>query len=598
MLEEAEGPSPSQRVARLFQRCAQLAFNEQDRRDELRRFMKRLHLTWPASRTRSKQKVLELLVALSLDWGMPVLFQLTLEAHLRRPAFLAVHFDSTPYMLEWVAVRSLLQEQGALLTYFDRVSILLSGSPADSEVIQMMLAVDNRVLSAVTSSTLDLRPDSEAQYVVFSQLDGLTGPELSTSEWLEALNLHLPDALGPSDEMFVKNRQLLQLVGQLMGEASHDAAPLLTYITWHVVRTLAPMTSHPVVRQQFGGSRVATTVYMLGRCYVDADAALPFAFAHVFARRWLQAESVRDVAAMEEHIRHEANASMAALPWMDSGTKGVALKKLSTLRTIVGRPAQLASDQALELLYPYLAALGSGGSYLDLMNSVRSMQLRYAKRLLRTNGSAGSDLSVPLTAVNAFYLPVYHVMVVPAAILHPPFYVAGYPQSYNLGSLGHVLGHEMTHAFDPDMGLYDRDGRRRDWWTSASRASFQSRLDCLRQMYNSLPWAEGLQYGDYALTENFADSGGLLKAYRAFRTLEGGTRHSPPAALAGFTDQQVFFLSSCFKWCSTEEKQGPGWYSPPIMRCNVPLMNMPEFAEAFDCSAGKIMNPVARCNFM
>ncbi|XP_065286520.1 endothelin-converting enzyme 2-like isoform X3 [Dermacentor albipictus] len=524
--------------------------------------------------------------------------KLTVDAHFRRPGYRALHLGSSPYVTEWVVVRDRLQAQGTLLAYFDKASDLLSGAPADRGTVQNILAVDNRVLSAMVSSTFEIRTDTDMRYILLSQLDDVTGPELNTSEWLEAVNAHLPDPLAPSSEMFVMNWQLLVLVGQLMGQASLDVVPLLAYITWHVVRALAPMTSHQLVRAQFGGSRMASTIYMLGRCYADADAALPYAFAHVFARRWLPRDAVSDVAAMEEGIRREANATMNSLSWMDETTKAVAFEKLSTLRAIVGRPKNLASDQALQLMYPYLNAMGSAGSYLTLMNSVRTAQLRHAKRFLSANGSTEGDVSVPLTVVNAFYLPVYHVMVIPAAILHPPFYVAGYPKSYNLGSLGHVLGHEMTHAFDPDTGLYDRNGQRRDWWTARSRVQFQNRRDCLRQMYNTMSWAEGIAHGDYALTENFADSGGLLKAYRAYRAVRAGSRPAAPASLAGFTDEQLFFLSSCFKWCSREDKQGAGSYSPPRLRCNVPLMNMREFGEAFDCASGTTMSPSTRCDFM
>ncbi|XP_075539663.1 endothelin-converting enzyme 1-like [Dermacentor variabilis] len=598
VLEESDGPSPAHRVARLFQRCAQGAFNEQDRLDELRQFMARFDLAWPVSKPRTKEKVLDLLVAFSLDWGLPVLFQLTVDAHFRRPGYRALHLGSSPYVTEWLIVRDRLQAQGTLLAYFDKASDLLSGAPADRGTVQNILAVDNRVLSAMVSSTFEIRTDTEMRYILLSQLDEVTGPELNTSEWLEAVNAHLPDPLARSSEMFVVNWQLLVLLGQLMGQASQDVVPLLAYITWHVIGALAPMTSHQLVRAQFGGSRMASTIYMLGRCYSDADAVLPYAFAHVFSRRWLPHDAVSDVAAMEDSIRREANATMNSLSWMDETTKAVAFEKLSTLRAIVGRPKNLASDRALQLMYPYLNAMGSAGSYLTLMNSVRTAQLRYAKRFLSANGSTEGDVSVPLTVVNAFYLPVYHVMVIPAAILHPPFYVAGYPKSYNLGSLGHVLGHEMTHAFDPDTGLYDRNGQRRDWWTAGSRVQFENRLDCLRQMYNTMSWAEGIAHGDYALTENFADSGGLLKAYRAYRAVRAGSQPAAPASLAGFTDEQLFFLSSCFKWCSREDKQGAGSYSPPRQRCNVPLMNMREFAEAFDCASGTTMSPSTRCDFM
>ncbi|KAL3252130.1 hypothetical protein MRX96_054940 [Rhipicephalus microplus] len=599
VLEESRGPSPAHKIAHIFQRCAQVAFNEQDHIDELRQFMAHFNLSWPTSKPWAKEKVLDLLVGFSLDWGMPILFQLTVDANFRRPGFRALHLGSSPHVTEWIAVRDALQEQGTLLTYFDRVSVLISGVTIDRNTVQDVLAVDNRVLSAMVSPTFELRADTEMRYVLLSQVDQWTGPELTTSEWLEAVNAHLPKPLTPSSEMYVMNWQLLMLLRQLMGQASRDVVPLLAYITWHVIRVVGPMTSHPLVRVQFGGSRMAATIYMLGRCYTDADTTLPYAFAHVFARRWLPRDAVSDVSDMEDRIRREANASMNALSWMDEKTKAGAFEKLSTLRAIVGRPEVLASDKAFQQLYPYLTRTNGTGSYLNLMNSVKRAQLRHSKHFLHANGSLeGDDISIPLTVVNAYYLPVYHVMVIPAAILHPPFYVATYPKSYNLGSLGHVLGHEMTHAFDPEMGLYDRSGQRKDWWTSGSRVEFENRLDCLRRMYNTIPWAEGVAHGDYALSENFADSGGLLKAYRAFRAAKAGSRPAAPASLASFTDEQMFFLSSCFKWCSAEGKESAGSYSPPRLRCNVPLMNMPQFAAAFQCGPGKAMNPSTRCDFM
>lgn len=37
------------------------------------------------------------------------------------------------------------------------------------------------------------------------------------------------------------------------------------------------------------------------------------------------------------------------------------------------------------------------------------------------------------------------------------------------------------------------------------------------------------------------------------------------------------------------------FYSPMHVRCNVPLMNMPQFAEHFRCAPGTGMNPSKRC---
>ncbi|XP_077565061.1 endothelin-converting enzyme 1-like [Haemaphysalis longicornis] len=611
MLEDSEGPQPTQRVARLFQRCAQLAFNEQHRLGDLRAFLARFNLSWPESQPRTKLEVLDTLVGLSLDWGVPVLFHLNVDAHFKRRGFRMLHFSSNPYLLEWFVSRNALHERSALVGYFDRVSVILNGSEACRDTVEKVLSLDNRVLSAVVPSVMNPRPGFDLEYVSFRDLGSLTSPYMSGAEWLEVVNQHLPVELGMDDEVFVMNRRLLQLLAWLVA-GFEDTGALLSYITWHVVRHLAPMTSYPLSHAQFadysgfpshtGSSHVATLGSMLGRCYVDVDSSLPFSFARVFTRRWLPKSAVANVSAMLSGIRVMANSTMAALSWMDEQTKGGAFEKLATLRSIVGSPEAVSSEKALLQLYPYVPDLR--GSYLDMALALHRAELAYAKSFLRANSSAVDVVNVPLTLVNAFYLPIYHVVVIPAAILYPPFYVASYPAAYNHGSLGHVLGHELSHAFDPEAGLYAQDGLRHDWWTPASRRMFERKLDCLRRLYNQIPWSGGVNFGDHALSENFADSGGMLKAYRAFRATAAAIQEPSdeidvePQGLGSLSAEQLFFVSSCFKWCSKDEKQSPGWYSPPRMRCNVPLLNMPEFAEAFTCSAGTTMNPSTHCDFM
>ena len=67
--------------------------------------------------------------------------------------------------------------------------------------------------------------------------------------------------------------------------------------------------------------------------------------------------------------------------------------------------------------------------------------------------------------VNAYYHPSLNEIVFPAAILQPPFFDASADEAVNYGSLGAVVGHEMTHGFDDSGRKYDSIGNMRDWWT-------------------------------------------------------------------------------------------------------------------------------------
>ena len=66
--------------------------------------------------------------------------------------------------------------------------------------------------------------------------------------------------------------------------------------------------------------------------------------------------------------------------------------------------------------------------------------------------------------VNAYYTPTKNQIVFPAGILQSPFFNVRYPKSINYGAMGVVMGHELSHAFDDQVGLF----RTRDAGTDFS----------------------------------------------------------------------------------------------------------------------------------
>jgi putative endopeptidase len=77
--------------------------------------------------------------------------------------------------------------------------------------------------------------------------------------------------------------------------------------------------------------------------------------------------------------------------------------------------------------------------------------------------------------VNAYYHPSLNEIVFPAAILQPPFFDPNADDAINFGSLGAVVGHEMTHGFDDQGRKYDHEGNMRDWWGPEDGAEYERR---------------------------------------------------------------------------------------------------------------------------
>ncbi len=74
--------------------------------------------------------------------------------------------------------------------------------------------------------------------------------------------------------------------------------------------------------------------------------------------------------------------------------------------------------------------------------------------------------------VNAYNEPQKNEIVFPAGILQPPFFNREATDAVNFGSMGMVVGHEITHGFDDEGRKFDADGNLRDWWSATAGKDF------------------------------------------------------------------------------------------------------------------------------
>jgi predicted metalloendopeptidase len=195
--------------------------------------------------------------------------------------------------------------------------------------------------------------------------------------------------------------------------------------------------------------------------------------------------------------------------------------------------------------------------------------------------------------VNAYYDPQMNNINFPAGILQPPFFDNKRDDAENLGAIGAVIGHELTHGFDDQGRQFDAHGNLRDWWTPADAKAFEERADCFVKEYSGFTAVGDTKLnGRLTLGENTADNGGIRIAYMALVKLLDG--HADKKA-GEYTPLQRFFLSYARSWCANESDAylhlaatvDP--HSPPRDRVNGVVSNLPEFQKAFACRAGQPM---------
>uniref|UniRef100_A0A6C0J465 Peptidase M13 C-terminal domain-containing protein n=1 Tax=viral metagenome TaxID=1070528 RepID=A0A6C0J465_9ZZZZ len=148
--------------------------------------------------------------------------------------------------------------------------------------------------------------------------------------------------------------------------------------------------------------------------------------------------------------------------------------------------------------------------------------------------------------VNAYYNPTQNEIVFPAGILQKPFF-GHESMAENLGSIGVVIGHEMSHGFDDQGRKYNKKGELKEWWSTKDCTEFSKRAKIVQKHYDTLKVYDSKINGELTLGENIADIGGLKLALRALRLYYGKDK--------GEDQYNKFFHAYAKIWCMNIRKK-------------------------------------------
>ncbi len=365
------------------------------------------------------------------------------------------------------------------------------------------------------------------------------------------------------------------------------------YLAWHVVRSSAPALPKAFVDESFALQSALTGQKEVRprwkRCVDATDNALGELLAQPFVKTSFPGESKPAAEAMVREVSDAFAREVRALDWMDEGTRQRALAKLGAMAYLIGYPDKWRT-------YDFEV---DPRSYAKNALAARAFHTRWD--LGKIDKPVDRDewqMSPP--SVNAYYDPQRNHMVFPAGILQPPFYSVTSGVAVNLGGIGMVVGHELTHGFDDEGSQFDQKGNLEDWWSKEVAAAFKEKTGCVEAQYSAYEALPGLKLnGKLTLGENIADLGGLKLAFMAYRTMRKGAAEQTVAG--GFTEDQQFFLAHGQAWCGKMRDEAlrlmvqVNPHSPPRFRVNGPLANLPEFGEAFKCASGTPMRPAKTC---
>jgi putative endopeptidase len=323
--------------------------------------------------------------------------------------------------------------------------------------------------------------------------------------------------------------------------ASEPLETWKNYLTYHAIQSRVAVLPTPIYRTSFAfygpvlsGAQKPRDRWK--RAVTATNAALGFAVGKLYAERYFPPADKARAEAMVANLIAAFRQRIDRLAWMTPATKKEAKAKLAVLKVGVGYPDKWPTYSGLSVV--------KGDAF---GNNERAQLFQYRSALQRLNGPVDrSEWVMTPQTVNAVNLPAMNALNFPAAILQPPYFDPKRPVAMDYGSIGAVIGHEVSHSFDNQGALFDSKGRLHNWWTPDDLKHFQASSAQLVAQYNGYrPFADLALNGQQTLAENIADVAGLAAAYDAFhRSLRG----RPAPRVQGFTGDQQFFISFAQAW--------------------------------------------------
>ena len=301
--------------------------------------------------------------------------------------------------------------------------------------------------------------------------------------------------------------------------------------------------------------------------YELASSLMSEPVGYYYGVKYFGEEAKKDVIEMVQEIIEAYKERIANNDVLTEPTKQKAILKLSVMKIKMGYP-----DKVDPLFDSFV--VNTRDSLFKNVHGIR--QARLLDELSKLNKPVDKNTwLMPGHMVNACYDPQRNDITFPAAILQAPFYSIKQTRSENLGGIGAVIGHEISHAFDSNGAKLDENGNISNWWTKQDFKNFDKKVKAMIAQFEGieLPW--GKVNSKLIVSENIADNGGVAVTLHIMKKMANA-------------NYEEYFLNWARVWCRKATDQYNSLlltmdvHGPSILRANMPPRNFEEWYQTFD----------------
>jgi putative endopeptidase len=305
------------------------------------------------------------------------------------------------------------------------------------------------------------------------------------------------------------------------------------------------------------------------------------AISAAYVKRYFSPEVKAKALTMSLLMKDALDRRVLQSSWLSPEGKRLAHAKVSAIEISVGYPDRLDEYRGLVIKDDDLFGNASRAAAYNWRKQVAMLK----RPVDRSKWSL-----VPFYAQIPAYTPTTNSLIVPAAMLVPPFFDLNADDAVNYGAVGTIIGSQIAAAVTLPGVDYDASGRLGPWLPAADRAHFDDARRKISALYSREEPLPGMHLkGDVLVNESLPDVLGTQIALDAYHASLNG---SEARVLDGVTGNQRFFLGRAQSWrakfspTALRNQLATGSNTPPYFRLNGPLPNIDEWYSSFDVKPG------------
>ena len=377
----------------------------------------------------------------------------------------------------------------------------------------------------------------------------------------ERINVLQPEALKALNALFTEENV----------EALRDK--LLVNILWGYITYLDEPAYREFIKElmeKYGMTEEPETDF---RAYIDTKGIYPDSFARLYIRKYVDESMRTEIRQICQDVIDTYDELLDTTDWLSEETRKKAKNKLRKITINAVYPDKWEDYS----VYPVNEDGGIVTARLDYAKAKEQQDIS------KMNGAVDREIwkDIDILETNAFYHPYYNSINIVPGFFCDVTYRSDMSIEEKYGSLGAVIGHEISHAFDSNGAQFDENGSLSDWWTDADKKAFGERVSRVESYFdNIVAYDDGTpNIGKLVQAEATADMGGIRCMLMMAKKIDG-------------FDYDRFFRAYARLWQRLDSLQMSerSALSDPHPRCyqrtNVTLQQFDEFLETYDIKEG------------